>query len=230
MEGVILRLEKLKLGYGDKIVIKGVDLEIAAGDFLCVVGANGSGKSTLVKGILGLLTPLAGKVIFGDGVRQTEIGYMPQESKIDANFPATVSEIVLSGALGRIGIKPFYGKTEKTLALKKMQSLKISQLAHRSFADLSGGQKQKVLLVRSLVATSKLLILDEPSNNLDQKSRSDFYATLQKLNRDDELTIIMITHDLDAEDLIGNKVALVRDGKVGISETKAYLRSLGRDA
>jgi zinc transport system ATP-binding protein len=221
----VLRLSKLKLGYEGKVVIDGADLVVESGDFVCVVGANGSGKSTLIKGILGLIKPLAGEVIYGEGVSQTAIGYLPQEAKFEANFPATVGEIVLSGALGRMGSKPFYGKAEHNLAQESMKTLKITELASRGFVDLSGGQRQKVLLARSLVATSKMLILDEPSNNLDQTSRKEFYKILKRLNQDSGLTILMITHDLDAEDLIGNKVAAIKNGKVAMFDTKVYLES-----
>lgn len=222
---IVLRLSGLKLGYDGKTVIDGASLAVESGDFVCVVGANGSGKSTLIKGILGLIKPLAGEVIYGEGVSQTTIGYLPQEARLEANFPATVKEVVMSGTLGRMGLKPFYGKAEHDLARQSMKTLKIEGLADQSFVDLSGGQKQKVLLARSLAATSKILILDEPSNNLDQTSRKEFYKILKRLNRDSGLTILMITHDLDAEDLIGNKVAAIKNGRVSMYETKAYLES-----
>ena len=211
---MLLTLKKLRLGYDDKTIIKDASLEIEQGDFACVIGANGSGKSTLIRGILGLIKPKSGKIEYGDGLTQTQIGYLPQETKVDANFPATVEEIVLTGCLGHMKMRPFYCHSEHHHVHESLKKLGIEHLAKKSFVDLSGGQKQKVLLARSISATKKLLVLDEPSNNLDYKSRKDFYKTLAKLNQEHGLTIIMITHDLDSADLIGNKVITIEDGLV----------------
>ena len=219
----ILALKKLRLGYDEKTVIKDASFELEQGDFACVVGTNGCGKSTLIRGILGLIKPMAGKIEYGDGLDRTQIGYLPQETRVDSNFPATVEEIVLTGCLGHMKMRPFYCHGEHKHVLESLKKLGIESLAKKSFVDLSGGQKQKVLLARSLSATKKLLILDEPSNNLDYKSRKDFYATLSKLNSEHGLTIIMITHDLDADDLIGNKVIAIKDSVVNITTTKEYL-------
>ncbi len=219
----LLTLKKLRLGYDDKTVIKDASFALEQGDFACVVGTNGSGKSTLIRGILGLIKPQAGTIIYDD-LDRTQIGYLPQETRVDANFPATVEEIVLTGCLGHMKMRPFYCHGERRHVYESLKKLGIESLAKKSFVDLSGGQKQKVLLARSLSATKKLLILDEPSNNLDYKSRKDFYATLGKLNREHGLTIIMITHDLDADDLIGNKVIAIKDSVVNITTTKEYLK------
>ena len=220
----LLELKKLRLGYDDKAIIKDASFALEQGDFACVVGANGSGKSTLIRGILGLIKPMSGEIIYDD-IDHTQIGYLPQETRIDANFPATVEEIVLTGCLGHMKMRPFYCHGEHKHVYESLKKLGIEALAKKSFVDLSGGQKQKVLLARSLSATKKLLILDEPSNNLDYKSRKDFYATLKKLNREHGLTIIMITHDLDADDLIGDKVVAIKDGVVNITTTKKYLEN-----
>ena len=160
----LITLKNLYLGYENETVLKNINISIDDGDFICIVGPNGSGKSTLVKGILGLIKPMKGKVVYHD-LKQKFIGYCAQETKVDAHFPATVYEIVLSGTLNRLGLKSFYTKTEKELALKNLKILGIENLKNKSFSDLSGGQRQKVLIARSLCATSKLLILDEPSNN-----------------------------------------------------------------
>ncbi|MBR2855488.1 metal ABC transporter ATP-binding protein [Candidatus Saccharibacteria bacterium] len=221
--GAAIVVEKLSINYGPNKVIKSASFIVEKQDFVCIVGANGSGKSTLIKAILGLLKPSSGKVSFGDGVEQRSIGFLPQETKVDLNFPATVFEIVLSGTLGRLGSKAFYRKADKERALKSLKRLGISELRDESFSNLSGGQKQKVLLARALAATSELLILDEPSNNLDFRSRQSFYATLKALNKAG-LTIIMITHDLDVEDLIGNKILSIKEAKVNCFTTSEYLR------
>jgi len=220
----LLTLKKLRLGYDDKTIIKDASFALEQGDFACVVGTNGCGKSTLIRGILGLIKPQSGTIKY-DNLDHTQIGYLPQETRVDANFPATVEEIVLTGCLGHMKMRPFYCHSEHKHVHESLKKLGIDALAKKSFVDLSGGQKQKVLLARSLSATKKLLILDEPSNNLDFKSRKDFYATLGKLNKEHGLTIMMITHDLDADDLIGNKVIAIKDGAVNITTTKEYLRS-----
>lgn len=221
---MLLSAKKLRLGYGENVVIKDASFALERGDFVCLVGANGSGKSTLVKALLGLNKPLFGSIEYGKGLDRTKIGYLPQETRPDANFPATVEEIVLSGCLGHMGFKPFYCRSEKAHAHESLKALGIEKLAKESFVNLSGGQKQKVLLARSLSATKQLLILDEPSNNLDHKSRKSFYASLKKLNAGG-LTIIMITHDLDAEDLIGNKVLAIHDGELKMSTTAEFLEA-----
>ena len=213
----------LTLSYGQNKIIDSASFSIDEQDFVCVVGANGSGKSTLIKSLLGLIKPSSGKIVFGEGIKQESIGFLPQDTKTDFNFPATVYEIVLSGSLGRLGVAAFYRKDDKAMAERALKRLGILKLKNECFTNLSGGQKQKVLLARALTATTKLLILDEPSNNLDHKSRKDFYQTLIDLNKSG-LTIIMITHDLDAEDLIGNKIISIKEGKVDCCTTTDYLR------
>lgn len=220
----LLELKKIKIGFKDNVVIKEANFVVDEGDFICVVGANGSGKSTLIKGILGLIKPFSGKIIFDKSLK-TNIGYLPQELRLDDNFPATVFEVVMSGNLGRMGAKVFYGIKEREKAEDALKLLGIEKLEKQKFSELSGGQKQKALLARALVATSKLLILDEPSNNLDYKSREEFYQTLIWLNKEKKITIMMITHDLDADDLIGNKIVYIKNGEVGMAETQEYLRS-----
>ena len=164
-----ISVRELTVAYGKNKVIDKASFEIETGDFVCIVGANGSGKSTLVKALLGLIKPASGKITFGEGIAKTAIGYLPQETKSSQNFPATVSEIVMTGALGRLGKKITYRKEDRERVLETLKTLGIKKLAGERFGDLSGGQKQKVLLARALVATSGLLILDEPSNNLDHK-------------------------------------------------------------
>lgn len=219
----LIELKNLSLGYDNHIVLKDINMVIDENDFICIVGPNGSGKSTLVKGILGLIKPSKGKVIY-NGLKQNFIGYMPQETKIDSNFPASVYEIVLSGTLNRLGLKPIYSKKEKQIALNNLKILGIEKLKDKNFCDLSGGQRQKVLLARSLCATSKLLILDEPSNNLDSKSKEELYKTIIDLNKNHNITIIMITHDLDHDNLIGNKILSLRENEVFFGTTEEFVR------
>ena len=221
----LISLNNLTLAYGDNVVIRDLSLSLEKGDFLCVVGPNGAGKTTLIKGILGLLKPLKGEVIL-DGLEKNHVGYIPQETTVDNNFPASVYEIVLSGTLNRLGLKSFYRKSEKGIALKNLKLLGITQLKDKSFSDLSGGQRQKVLLARSLSATTKLLILDEPSNNLDSKSKKDFYDLIKKLNQKHGITIIMITHDLDHDNLLGNKILSLREGDIFFGTTSEFIKKV----
>ena len=224
----LIEIKNLTLGYDKHIVLKHINMDIEENDFICIVGPNGSGKSTLVKGILGLIKPLKGKVIY-NGLKQNFIGYMPQETKVDSNFPASVMEIVLSGTLNSMGMRLFYSKKEKEGALNNLKLLGIEKLKNRSFCDLSGGQRQKVLLARSLCATSKLLILDEPSNNLDSKSKTDLYKTIKDLNEKHGITIIMITHDLDHDNLIGNKILSLREDDVFFGSVEDFVRRVHND-
>ena len=223
----LIELKNLTLGYDKDIILKNINMSIEENDFICIVGPNGSGKSTLVKGILGLIKPVKGKVIY-NGLKQNYIGYMPQETKVDANFPASVLEIVLSGTLNQYKTI-FYSKEQKEIALKNLKILGIDKLKDKSFSDLSGGQRQKVLLARSLCATSKLLILDEPSNNLDSKSKDELYKTIIDLNKNHNITIIMITHDLDHDNLIGNKILSLREDDVFFGSVEEFVRRVHND-
>ena len=224
----IIEIKNLTLGYENNKVIKNLSINIKEGDFLCIVGPNGAGKSTLIKGILGLIKPLKGEIKFNN-LKQTFIGYMPQETKIDANFPASVLEIVLSGTLNRLDLISFYTKKEKDIALNNLKLLGIENLKDKNFSDLSGGGRQKVLLARSLCATTKLLILDEPSNNLDSKSKKELYKTITDLNKNHNITIIMITHDLDHDNLIGNKILSLRENDIFYGTTDDFVRRIHND-
>lgn len=219
----LIEIKNLSLGYDNKKVLNNLNFNIEENDFLCIVGPNGAGKSTLIKGILGLLKPLEGKVKYNN-LKQNFIGYMPQEVKIDPNFPASVYEIVLSGTLNKLGLKPFYSKKEKQKANNALKTLKIEKLKDKSFTELSGGQRQKVLLARSLCASTKLLILDEPSNNLDSKSKKELYKIIIDLNKKQNMTVIMITHDLDHNNLIGNKILSLREDKIFYGSTEEFVR------
>ena len=208
---MLFEVKNLTLGYENEKVIKDISFVVNDKDFIIITGKNGAGKSTLIKGILGLIKPMEGSIIFGESLNRKLIGYMPQETKVDANFPATVYEIVLSGAINKMGFSPFYNKELKNKAIDALKILNILNIKNRSFQDLSGGQRQKTLLARSLCATDKLLILDEPSNNLDQASREEFYLLLMKLNKELGITIIMISHDQDIDKILGTKQLIISD-------------------
>ena len=194
----LLSCRNLTLGYDGVPVLSGVSFEVHAEDYLCIVGENGSGKSTLMKTVLGLQKPLQGEIVFGDGLKQTEIGYLPQQTAVQKDFPATVREIVLSGCQARAGRRHFYSKAEKALAEQNMERMELIPLARRCYRELSGGQQQRVLLARALCATRKLLVLDEPVSGLDPHVTLEMYALIRKLNREDGITVMMISHDIAA--------------------------------
>ena len=191
---ILLTCEKVSLGYGSRVVVKDLSFTVSAGDYLCVVGENGAGKSTLLKTLLGLQKPLGGKISLN--VAAGEVGYLPQQTQIQKDFPASVEEIVLSGCLARKKFLPFYSAEDKSIAAQNMERLGVTSLAHRCFRELSGGQQQRVLLARALCAAKKILLLDEPIAGLDPEAAADMYKIISELNRSG-MTIIMISHDVD---------------------------------
>ena len=192
----LIKCEHVDLGYENQDAVINVNMEVCPGDYLCIVGENGAGKSTLIKGLLGLLKPSGGKLTVAEELKTTGIGYLPQQTAAQKDFPASVREVVLSGCLSRRGRRPFYSKTEKDIASANMEKLGITQLANQCYRELSGGQQQRVLIARALCATRELLILDEPITGLDPMAIQDFYSMIRKLNREDKVAIIMVSHDL----------------------------------
>lgn len=188
--------ENASLGYENRPIVKNLSFTVNAGDYLCILGENGSGKSTLMKTILNLTPPLAGSIRMED-LKSTEIGYLPQQTQVQRDFPASVQEIVLSGFQGRCGLRPFYTKAEKALASENLERMGMAQFARKCYRDLSGGQQQRVLLARALCATRKCLLLDEPVSGLDPKATAQMYEIIAELHREG-ITIIMISHDLNA--------------------------------
>lgn len=190
--------KNLTLGYGTKSIVKNLNFTINSGDYLCIVGENGSGKTTLMKAILGLHKPTFGEVIFSKDIKPTQIGYLPQQNSIQKDFPASVYEIVLSGFQSQCKLRPFYTSSEKEKAHLNMEKLSITNIANKCYRELSGGQQQRVLLARALCATQTTLLLDEPVSGLDPKSTQDMYDIIEELNKVHGITIIMISHDIDA--------------------------------
>lgn len=194
----LLTAEDLTLGYSDRTLVKNLNFELNEGNYLCIVGENGSGKSTLMRTLLGLQSPLSGKVLHGDGLKAQEIGYLPQQTPVQRDFPASVSEIVLSGCQTRLGRRFFYSRADKDLARQNMELMSITDLADKCYRNLSGGQQQRVLLARALCATRRLLLLDEPVAGLDPKASSEMYQLIRRLNKEEKITIIMVSHDIAA--------------------------------
>ena len=219
-----LTCQNLCVGYDGQSVLQDLTFELLAGDYLCIVGENGSGKSTLMKTILGLQAPISGRILTGDGLRKNEIGYLPQQTVVQKDFPASVRESVLSGCLGRCGSRPFYNKEEKKLAAEAMDKMQITRLARRCYRELSGGQQQRVLLARALCATQKMLLLDEPVSGLDPKVTAEMYTLIEKLNREDGITVIMISHDITAAVKYASHILHIGD-TVFFGTKTAYLQS-----
>lgn len=186
----------LSIGYEGRAIRDHINFSLHKGDYLCLIGENGSGKSTLMKTLLHLLPPVSGSVLLGDGLGSNEIGYLPQQTVIQKDFPASVREIVLSGCQNHCGIRPFYNKEEKRLSEEMMDKLQITHFRNRCYRELSGGQQQRVLLARALCATRKILLLDEPVSGLDPKVTEEMYRLIEQLNHVDQITIIMISHDI----------------------------------
>ncbi len=192
-----IECKNLFLGYNGQAVAENISFSVASGDYLCIVGENGSGKSTLMKAILNLNAPLKGSIEFGDGLKSNEIGYLPQQTEMQRDFPASVEEIVISGCLNRCKLRPFYSKQEKQRAKDNMAKVNIEKLSKKCYRELSGGQQQRTLLARALCAAEKLILLDEPISGLDPEASAEMYALTESLNNSG-MTVIMITHDVES--------------------------------
>lgn len=219
----LLTIRNLSLGYDSGIIVENLNFTVDEGDYLCIIGENGSGKTTLMKTLLGLMEPKQGQILTGEGLSANEIGYLPQQTVVQKDFPASVREIVLSGCQGRCGRRPFYNREEKQLAKENMERMKIEDLEDRCYRELSGGQQQRVLLARALCATRRILLLDEPVSGLDPKVTADMYGLIEALNQEG-ITIIMISHDIAAAVRYANKILHI--GKTVFFGTKQeYLNS-----
>lgn len=195
---VLIDCRDAALGYEGRPIWEHLTFQVRRGDYLCIVGDNGSGKSTLLKSMLGLLRPLSGEIRLDESLRRGAIGYLPQQTRAQKDFPATVSEVVLSGFLSARGWKFFYTPAQKSQALQHMGKLGILELKDKCYRELSGGQQQRVLLARALCAAQNMLLLDEPVSGLDPKVTGEMYGLIQRLNREDGVTILMISHDITA--------------------------------
>lgn len=189
----------LTLGYEGHAIVSNLNFEVGKGDYLCIVGENGTGKSTLIKTLLHLQESISGEIVIGDGLKAYEVGYLPQQTVVQKDFPATVEEIVLSGTLAKCKWKPFYGKREKQLAEEKMKRMDIWHLRKSCYRNLSGGQQQRTLLARALCAASKVILLDEPVTGLDPKVTAEFYQVTKDLS-EEGIAVIMVSHDVQALD------------------------------
>lgn len=219
-----IQCEDLILGYEGTPVAEHINFSVAQGDYLCIVGENGAGKSTLMKTLLGLTPLMGGRIVYGDGLEAHAIGYLPQQTFVQKDFPASVWEIVLSGTLSQCGWCPFFQKEQKRLAEKNMRRMDIWNLRKECYRNLSGGQQQRVLLARALCASSKLLVLDEPVTGLDPRVTVEFYQLIQALNQEG-LTIIMVSHDIHAAVKYASHILHIEKEKSFIGTTQEYRKS-----
>ncbi|MCM1334686.1 MAG: ABC transporter ATP-binding protein [Bacteroides sp.] len=220
----ILSCRGLAVGYEGEKVAEGFTFSVEEGDYLCIVGENGAGKSTLVKTLLRLIPPLEGELLT-EGIRRNEIGYLPQQTPVQRDFPASVDEIVLSGFLNRPGLRPFYSAEEKKLARENMKKLGIAELSARSYRKLSGGQQQRVLLARALCASGRLLLLDEPTAGLDPRATAELYTLVDELNKKDGVTILTVTHDMAAALRYADRILYVGERPRFFKSAEEYRRS-----
>jgi zinc transport system ATP-binding protein len=211
------------MAYDSRMVVSGISFSLDEGDYLLIVGENGSGKSTLMKGLLGLLKPISGKIEFF-GLKQQEIGYLPQQTVVQKDFPASVFEVVLSGCLNRHGLRPFYDREDRARAQQNIARLGIEGLKRKSYRDLSGGQQQRVLLARALCASERLVVLDEPVNGLDPIMTAELYSLIADLNREG-LTVIMVSHDVKSAVQFGNKILHMEKSSLFCGSKEEYLQT-----
>lgn len=221
----ILSCNHVTFGYDGVPILKDINFAVGQDTYLCVIGENGAGKSTLIKGILGLIKPMAGRVETGDGLKHNEIGYLPQQTAVQKDFPTSVSEVVLSGRINSLGFKPFYSKQDRAEAEKNMELMGITGLRDKCYHELSGGQQQRVLLARALCATKKLLLLDEPVAGLDPAATDELYRLIAKINREQGIAIIMVSHDIPAAMKYSNHILHLSHKQLYFGKTKDYVIS-----
>ena len=211
--------------YGGETVLSGVNFSVNAGDYLCIVGENGSGKSTLMKGILGLKEPSEGEIFFGDGLKANEIGYLPQQTGIQRDFPASVGEVVLSGRISGMGHRLFYSRADREAASENLERMGIEELKDRCYMELSGGQQQRVLLARAMCATKKLLLLDEPVTGLDPNAANEMYNLIKLINLCDKISVIMVTHDVHEAVRYATHILHLGHGQLFFGSVEEYRKS-----
>lgn len=220
-----LSCKNLSFSYGGDTVLSGVDFAVSEGDYLCIVGENGSGKSTLMKGILGLKEPSGGEIILGDGLKPNEIGYLPQQTMIQRDFPASVKEVVLSGRVNGMGRRLFYSAEDKAKMRENLERLGIEDLENRCYMELSGGQQQRVLLARAMCATKKLLLLDEPVTGLDPNAANEMYNLIKLINLCDKISVIMVTHDVHEAVRYATHILHLGHGQLFFGTVEEYRKS-----
>ena len=219
----LIECKNLSIGYDGRSIKSNINFEINSGDYVCIIGSNGSGKSTLVKNLLHLQHPLDGKILFSPDLLPSQTGYLPQATDTQKNFPASISEVVLSGRLNHLGKHIFYTPQDKSIALKNMKKLGVDNIRNRSFQELSGGQRQRVLLARALCSAEKLLVLDEPVAGLDPQVTEQMYGIIEKINKEG-MTVIMVSHDIPAAMKYASHIMFLDDNDFFFGTAQEYLQ------
>ncbi len=222
---VLMDCQNLSFGYEGKIIVKNLNFQINRGDYLCIVGENGSGKTTLMKGLLKLKSPASGKIVLSSEIENGKIGYLPQQTLTQRDFPASVYEVVLSGCINSLGRRFFFRKSEKELALKNIEKLGISHLKNRCYRDLSGGQQQRVLLARALCATKEMIFLDEPATGLDPLVTKELYNVIAEINDNLKITVVMVSHDIQSAVKNATHILHLNKEQVFFGKTEDYVKS-----
>lgn len=226
-----IECKNLSIGYDGNSITSNINFTVNKGDYLCIIGENGAGKSTLMKTMLGLKEKLSGDIIFTGDLKQNDKGYLSQQTITQKEFPASVKEVVLSGFQSKHKFTPFYTKKEKEQAFENMQLMGVENLYKNCYRELSGGQQQRVLIARALCATDKILFLDEPVTSLDPDSVIEMYSLLAKLNKEKQISIVMITHDIESS--LENATHILHLGSSVFFGTKdeyeSYLKSLNME-
>ena len=221
----LIECKNASFEYEGNIAVSGLDFTVNSGNYLCIVGENGSGKSTLIKGLLKLKRPAGGIISTGGGLKVNEIGYLPQQTIVQKDFPASVYEVVLSGRLSHRGIRPFYSKADRETAKENIALLGIENLRNKCYRELSGGQQQRVLLARALCATRKMLLLDEPVAGLDPVATQDLYRQIEKINRETGITVVMVSHDVQSAVKYASHILHLKNRQVFFGLTADYIKS-----
>lgn len=221
----LIKAKNLTFSYDGNTVVKNLNFNVNKGDYLTIIGENGAGKSTLIKGLLSLKRPTEGQIIFENNLKSNEIGYLPQRLEYNKNFPASVKEVVFSGYLNKLGFRCFLNKKEKEVVYDNMKKVGIFELRKKSFSELSGGQQQRVLLARALCATTKAILLDEPTVGLDPIITSEFYDLVNKINKEYKITVIIVSHDLSKTIEYSSHILHIQKQQLFFGTTKDYLES-----
>ena len=224
-DDILIDCVNVSFAYDGMVVAENLNFTVRSGDYLCIIGENGAGKSTLMKGLLGLKSPQCGEIKLCGGLKTTEIGYLPQQTAVQKDFPASVFEVVLSGRLNKRGMKPFYSHKDKEAAYLNMERLGISGLRDRCYRELSGGQQQRVLLARALCASEKMLLLDEPVTGLDPAVTADMYKIISDINVEYGITIIMISHDIRSAAEYASNVLHINKKQLFFGTAEEYIKS-----
>ena len=220
----LVRCRDAGLGYDNKALIEHFDFQVYMGDYVCIVGENGSGKSTLLKTLLGLIKPVSGEVVLAHAIQNGAVGYLPQQTQVQRQFPASVMEVVLSGFLNHSRRSPFFRKEEKRIAYRNLKRLEIADLAKQCYGKPSGGQQQRVLLARALCAARDILVLDEPVTGLDPIAAEKLYEHLRKLHKEG-MAIVMVTHDIRSAVTEADHILHMNEGEYFYGPVGEYMES-----